>query len=258
MRKLLGIVLAAAAAGCKESAQRATVAAKTPAALAMPTVPPRLQILDSAPTVEALRKADLDQALDGFEAIVRLKPDRRFLIAIDEARRILSGPRPGLVRLEFRDGRWEIFADSGEVVGNIPEIPSFFEAFSVLTAWGVRLRGQTRDTSGSPNEASKNEIRAGAERFLVPSLADSLGRIDEKWTRGARDPDLLTLAGHDLVLLNLQTLDRLDMADLLSGRALAALSLAEAFGSAEPVEDKALLAAVMGYGTDARRLGPGY
>jgi tetratricopeptide (TPR) repeat protein len=254
MRRLIGVLCLAAlsAAACKESRARVEKPAQVRRPAAVPTVSPRLVIAGPEPSVDALRKASLGDALVGFDGLLRLRPDKRFLIAIAEVERILAKAPTVRLRLEFRDGHWEVFS-SAQSVGTLSEFPSFGEAFALLREWSARLRA--RDASSIPERTSdiaSTKIRGETEQFLAPHLIDSLGLVDQEWKRGTRDAGLLALAAHDLVLLNLQTLDRLELGDLLAARALAVLSLAEAFDAPDAVADKALIASSMGYGTDAR------
>lgn len=57
------------------------------------------------------------------------------------------------------------------------------------------------------------------------------------------------------VLLSVQSLDTLEMADLLRARALALMAIAEAEGSAPEPRDEALLAGALGYAGAAKRRG---
>jgi len=247
------LCVALAAAGCRRSEGKHAALGGPRPAKAVPTVPPRFAVVGPAPSVESLRKVPLDGALEGLDALYRLKPDRRFLIAIAEVERLLAGASSVRIRLDFRSGQWEIYS-GGQSVGRLPEIPSFSDACVLLSDWSQRQRLRRAVPGSRPSDEAIARIRAGVEQFLAPRLIDSLGLIDHEWRAGHWDSESLSLAGHALVLLNLQEPDRLDMADLVSGRALATLSLAEAFGSPEASGDKALLGARMGYGEDARRL----
>jgi len=68
------------------------------------------------------------------------------------------------------------------------------------------------------------------------------------------DAESVALAAHAFVYLETLDLDTLEMADLLTGKALALLTLAEQMGRAPDAADEALLASSLGYRVDATKL----
>jgi hypothetical protein len=248
MRRVAGFFLFAlvAAGGCK----RAQPPPASKPAVVAPS-PSWLTIECSRPSLESLAKEPLDKARRGLDDLYRLQPDRRFLIAVGETQRLLTGASAVHLRVEFQDAQWEIHSGA-QSVGSVPETPDPSDLFRLLSAWDRALWPRT----GLPSTTDPKElasIRAECDEFEVSHVIKALERIDRLWKPAAPDRELVALAGHAFVQLSVQSEDRLEMADGLRGRALAFLTLSESLGAPEPIADKALLLDVMGYRPDAVR-----
>lgn len=178
----------------------------------------------------------------------RLVPDRRFLFALGEVRRLVSGkPAPELA-VGLEKDRWMLRYDS-VLVGSLPQFPSFPQLLSLLTS----MAEQSLKGARLPNDSQPKAPRPADDRlkaFFAPNLIEVLEEIDRRPSRSAS----WETAARALVLLRVQTFDRLDISDPLSARALATLALAKAAGSQGLLAEEALLADQLGYETDARLL----
>lgn len=187
----------------------------------------------------ALRRAD------------RLLPDARFLLAVADVHRLLTGsPRSDLV-LDPAGGHWSV-SYAGRPVGVLPALPSYSDASDLLERWAGSLTSQAAPPSRPLSDAVADSINRGLEAFYSADVARSLNRADELWRAGNRSPRVAALLARGLVLLRQQSLDALGIADALSARALAALAVARALGAPNLAGEDALLAADMEYETEAR------
>ena len=180
--------------------------------------------------------------------LYRLSPDRRFLMAgafLRTARGL--GVR---TKLRFEGGVWTI-AYGTEAAGSLPEYATFSDAL----AW-LRNQSKAGDSKGivSRPAADLGGLESEVAAFSESRLIGALDRIDALWDASAPDPRIARLAGRSLTLLVLQGIDRLELADEISARALAALALAEVPGTSQILSDEALLADLLGYTQDAKRL----
>jgi tetratricopeptide (TPR) repeat protein len=215
--------------------------------------PARLTIVTDRLALEGLEKLPLDEARRVRPDVFRLRPDRRFLMALGEAELLTTRAASVRLHVSWRDDAWHIDS-SGVQIGTLPEVASFIQLREVLAhrssglvgAWGTAISAKPSDLA---------EVRAECDRFEPSAAIRALRRIDALWpTSGRPDPELSALGGRAFLVLCVQGLDTLEMADLLRARALALLALAEALGRSPETADEALLAASAGYGPDAIRI----
>jgi tetratricopeptide (TPR) repeat protein len=186
--------------------------------------------------------------------IYRLQPDRRFLLAVAEVHRLFDGKREKTVRVAFSEGQWAIQSD-GESVGSVPDLATYPDMTRALSEWAARLNARSAWKAAAPlPDADRVRIEGMLGEFLAPKPIEALGEIDRLWSMGLRDPALVGFAGRAFVRLSLQSLDRVQMADRLPGRAMAFLVFSESFGAAANPVEHALLASLMGYETDAAQI----
>ena len=183
-----------------------------------------------------------------------LKPDRRFLGAVAEIHRLLSGVPADVVQVTRGNHLWLIHY-RGENVGELPDMPGFEDASTLLKSWATRLIARhPLGTEGAPTAAERDSIGVQLDRLDAPFASAALRVTDSGWQRG-RHADWLPLAARGLTLLAIQ-LPKVDVVgDPLVARALAATVLAGAAKSDNAVaEMRTLLAEHMGYSGDAARL----
>jgi hypothetical protein len=179
----------------------------------------------------------------------RLLPDRRFLMAVSDLQRWITGS-DSTVRASFQGGRWEIRSGTRRV-GTLPECPGFGDLEATLASWArelARERGFTLAKIGRPNR----DLRYALDRL------DAIGALEhanQQWARGRRDVALARRTTQALTLLTLQTVDQVGAGERVPARALAALALTRAFTD-EPLDrEEALLADAMGYHAFAEERG---
>ena len=210
-----------------------------------------IRLLDPPPrSLLGLAPADLLAARD---ATYRLLPDRRILYAAAELHRLLDGGpgRPVLVRFEER--AWTIrYGD--EVVGRLPEIPTWEDSKTFLEAWAARISPSWKKPSNRTNEGAISPLRLALLEGPAPDVTSALVRLDTLWKQSPGNLELLRLACGGLVWLRIQTHDPLERTDPLLGHALALLVVARKSG-VDLTREEALLANEMGYGAAAADVG---
>ena len=247
MRRARGFLLMALVTlcACHRSDGTANVSKPAPA--------PRLTIVTDRLSLENLEKLSLDEARRVRPDVFRLRPDRRFLIALGEAQLLMARPASARLHVAWKDGAW-VIDSGGSIIGSVPEIASYEQLRAVLTTWTGRLVSAS-GAAAPAKAADLAEIRAECDRFEPSAAIRALKKIDVLWpSSGKPDPELAALAGRAFVVLCLQGLDTLDMADLLRARALALLALAGALGAAADPSNEAILASCAGYGPDGIRI----
>ncbi|MCZ6856559.1 MAG: hypothetical protein O7F70_01035 [Gemmatimonadetes bacterium] len=184
----------------------------------------------------------------------RLKPDRRFLYAIAEVDCQLSHRPADTLRVAFRDGSWVIHYQS-ELVGNLPELPDFGDAATLLTAWVENLNRRFPLEFGPAARASDMEfINEKLGEFHAHDVAEALRRMEKHWGRRGLPKEFLALATRGLVLLTVQSLDWVGVADRLRGKALAIAVMTKTLTDIDVTREEALLALEMGFSTHAESL----
>ncbi len=184
----------------------------------------------------------------------RLKPDRRFLGAVAEIHHLLTGEPFRTIRVTLLDGAWVV--EYGDVwVGELPDLPGYRDAATMLGTWAAKINGE-RPLNLTPlrTEDTVGTARAGIDGFFTPELGAALRLIDQRWAAGERHPESLLWGARGLVALALQSLDRLEIADLVATKALAATVVARTLTATPLTGEEALLAYRMGYATDADAL----
>jgi hypothetical protein len=177
----------------------------------------------------------------------RLRPDRRWLLAVSEIGRLAGAP-DSAVTAEFAAGRWTLRCGSQEL-GRISERPDFPEVLELLTEWA---RAQAWRRGWSDNSGPERpELGRALDCLDAPA---ALREADRAWAAGARDAPLFRGAARAYAMLVLATPDWAGMTDLIAARSLACLAFARALGAEEPRREACLLAEAMGYSGTARQL----
>jgi hypothetical protein len=175
----------------------------------------------------------------------RLTPDRRFLLAVADVPRLAGDRAPGEVATRWDGARWVVTCGA-DSVGVLPGYPSYADARALLAPWAARWR--------SAGEANPPAAAGEAPSPVPDDLFTALVALDARWRGGERGA-AVQAAGAEalgwLVLANAGDCTR--QSDVLAGRMLAALSLANAAGTAMP-RAHVLLARVCGYPHEAAAL----
>ncbi len=200
------------------------------------------------PSLMEVPPQDMRKALvEGY----RLKPDRRFLLAVGEIHSFLSGQKTQEAAVEFKDSGWEI-RYANQVVGHVPELPDFPDFDDLLAGWTKRMNEQDPlRLSGNVSDQLPREISSPLEGFFAPEVTAGLREIDLQWRQGHHDAAFLSVATRGFVSLVLQGYDTAEIADRVAGRALALLTLTKNLTTARPAREECLLAEAMGYSTHA-------
>jgi len=234
------LVLAAAAVVVIRSPRHSSrpvarrVSAAAPESVATPIAIPA----DSGLTFQVLR----DRALAPY----RLRPDRRWILAVTETRRLAGVPDSALT-IQFASGRWTVRCGS-QPVGSLSDLPDFPEMLDVLTDWA---RTQAWSHGWSDNTGPERaDLARALERMDAPS---ALREADRAWANGARDAALFRDAARAYAMLSLETPGWDGRSDLIAARGMAMLAYARALGSDDPRRESCLLATAMGYPAAARQ-----
>jgi len=182
----------------------------------------------------------------------RLRPDVRVLHAVGDLHHLITGEPHEDARADFERGRWHV-AHRSVAVGTLPEFPEFGDLERLLMDWALSLglRDSLEAAGKHPHparEARRAAIAAKLARLEATAAADL---ADRRWSAGDRDPELLRLAAHALVLLGVQAVDEVGGADRVVARALALEAACAALDPSAVASDAALLADVMGYAASA-------
>lgn len=207
--------------------------------------------VDGDPLVGGLLDVDPAKLPEYIERLYRLKPDRRLLYAVAETRRILGGPVVPEVTYRFLNGSWSIRLGETEV-GTLPEIPTYADARKLLASWAERewrRAGRSGAAGPAPGDvaALAGPLGAGGPEDVLKSLRS----LDALWKASPGNPRLVREAARGFAWLGVQTLDDLDLADPLLGKAWALLSLAQHVEPKGLAAEEALLAESLGYETGA-------
>jgi len=180
-----------------------------------------------------------------MRARFRLRPDRRFLLAIADAHHTLTGERLSVVRVRRRDGKWMVSYKNREV-GPIPDVPTYETNQALMDGWVSAVAKDRQIKSASDSTAAT--INRLIVDYTPERLFEALRLIDRRWsTPATRDPALLAAAARALVGLVMQGVDRAESADVLAARALAYVSLARTLSGDSVSDADALLAWLLGY-----------
>jgi hypothetical protein len=181
----------------------------------------------------------------------RLQPDVRVLQAAGDLHHLITGQPHEDARAEFEGGRWRI-VHRGAVIGSLPEFPEFDDLGRLLTDWalelGLRDSLKAAKRAGAGREAQRAAIAGKLAELEATAAADL---ADRRWSAGDRDPALLRLAAHALVLLGVEAVDEVGGADRVVARGLALVAACAALDKASVGSDAALLADRMGYAAAA-------
>lgn len=231
-------------AGCET--QRAPSGKPHPTPAPVDSIPSQISAIPDVLTVppETMRTA--------LAEAYRLRPDRRFLLAVSEIHHLLTGQPRGTATAEFGGTQWQVrYRDMD--VGALPAFPTFLDLMGLLPDWIRRVVAESPQRLASAGSAAiSREFEGRIDRLATPELLGALRQVDGIWNSGMRDPALFPPATRALVLLTLQTLDRVEMGDAVPAKALALLALAKTLTTHDTAREESLLARLMGYTTHAK------
>ena len=177
----------------------------------------------------------------------RLRPDKRFLLAIQE---VYSFFLPGVkekVTAKFLEGQWVIISGKMEV-GRVPEFPEFSDFLNLISISSNKLNREFPQNLTDQNSPQIYlSIKGELSKFLAPNATIALQKINAMWAKGNHDPQLLKLATQGLIGTALQGSDQLEISDPVHAKALAVLGITQSLTSISMKREEALLAWIMDY-----------
>ena len=187
------------------------------------------------------------EAREALATAYRLQPDRRFTLAVADIHSLLTGEERRDVSVEFEGSRWQI-AYAGEEAGSLPELPDFGDAMSLLDKWTSHvLETHPIDWEESVPDSEIEAIEKELNGFMTRHAVSAVQKIDLLWREGHRDPRLIALAARGLTYINMQAMDRLEIADNIPTRALALVAITGNLQGEPLAQEEALLAVETGY-----------
>src|SRR5262245_44688322 len=186
---------------------------------------------DSLPPHPVERRHALDDAL-------RLRPDRRFLLAAKE----LAG---GDVAARFSEGQWVLSLGNRDLA-RVAELPDFPELLKALAPLAKEWVAAAKVGGKAPRVRA---MRGQKEAFAAVREAQT------RWSRGDHGAAVLHDAASAAAALMLQLPRTFDADDHLDAHAIA-LCAADAAAGADVRGQQAVLALALGYAGAARALAP--
>lgn len=211
-----------------------------------------IQYLDARPT--SVLRVPPGEMVDALEQTYRLRPDRRFLLAVRMVHTLLANEPATPLTVDFANGRWTLDMDETPV-GELPPLPSFTDARRLLEARAAELSAARPVVWEVSAAGDVSTARRLLDEFTSFGTADALALLGDEWTGGRPHPEHLVLAARGLIALALQAHDPMELTDALPARALAVLAtLSTAHEAPEADRWWALLAHLMGYSEEAAAL----
>jgi tetratricopeptide (TPR) repeat protein len=209
---------------------------------------PHVEIIDGSRTQVAIGAAKPSDVASAVVATYRLRPDRRFLMAVADVYELNARHRE-TVQIDFSHDRWRIRCGNRDV-GDLPELPTFSDGLELLTKWAATFPSAAGRLPASVQTLSA--IDGDLAQFGAPALFRAMQQPVQQ--RGLPDSSVLRRWVRAMTLLNLQTIDRFGLADPVRARALAAIATMRAGDPTASDEDVALLAHFMGYDREAEEM----
>jgi hypothetical protein len=142
--------------------------------------PPRLRIVTDRVSLETLEKVPLDDAVRLRPDVFRLRPDRRFLIALGELELLVTGAPNAQLHLAWTGKAWRIDS-AGTVLGEIPEIAGYAEMRRLLGERAMALVATRRSAPVPASAGERDAIRKDCEAFDPAKQIEALKAIDRSW-----------------------------------------------------------------------------
>lgn len=227
------------------------------------------------------------QAVDTLRSNMKPMPDKRFLGAIAMIHNIITREKVTPITVTFDSGMWNI-TYAGLQAGKIREFADTEDFLSLLGAWYKRLasshnfkidssadsradsggsagsRASSADSSTSsagsragsnPRSGDYPEIRKLIREYTPKSLVMALALANEKWSAGDRSSSLVAASAEASTGLVFLSLDRVQLYDTLSSRAMTLLAISESADGKPRFRERCLLSTVMRYEAAANKQG---
>ena len=216
--------------------------------------PSRPTLVFEQPPLRSVLEVPPHEMLQAVREGYHPPPDRRFLLAVAQMEHLITGEPAGELRSSFGDAGWTI-SYKGRTVGTLPELPDYADAARLLRHWIQALWGGELPVKAAQLRDESDElerIRSKIAAFEATSVTAGLQRLDERWRASGPSAELLTLGAQGLIALVIQSYDVLEIGDALPGKALAALTLAQALTGEDLTREEALLTYHLGYTSHAQ------
>ncbi len=208
--------------------------------------------LGAAPWERGYDNLTLVESREKMRGNYRLKPDRRFLLAIADVAQIINNLAPQEVDCNFKTGRWHINY-AGSDVGTLSELPGFKEQFDLLVDWGGKLQSRSRfdwiSNVKPDHEAIETKIKMFAPIHLLAASELANSTLAKE-----RNLDTVKLSAHALSRLHFETLDRMEVTDPLCARALSMMAISSHKEDPDLLHDECMIAESMEYFNYGRTL----
>ncbi len=190
---------------------------------------------------------------DSIAGTYKLKPDKRFLLAVGNIHHFMTGEDETLAKSDFSEGEWHI-SYQGTEVGTLPEIPDFQDLESLLEHWAATLQKDHALELSDSNYSTSEVIEKELNSFQPISVAHAMNEVGELWKKSPRSSLLMSQATKGLVRLNVMHLDKFGLADEVPAKALAVLALTKALTKQHMEREECLLSYTMGYSEHGLRV----
>jgi len=176
---------------------------------------------------------------------MRLRPDRRFLLATREIALLTGGSAPEAAA-RFDGSRW-ILTVGDASLGEVPELPGFSDLLRPLVALAAQRLATAPLSEGDTPAANADPMWEPDARAVLPAQLS-------RWAKGERTPAVLHESARAAAALAFYQIDHLGIADSLAARAIALVALDIAAAKAPVAGEQTVLASALGYGRAARDL----
>lgn len=204
------------------------------------------------------------QAVETLRSNMRPMPDKRFLGAIAMLHSIITNQKTTPVTVTFEDGMWNI-SYAGLQAGRIREFADTNDFCDCLASWYKQVAAKynfqithspiadSKASTSSNSTAGYTEIKKGLDRFTPRSLIDALSLANDKWKGGDRSDVLVSMSAEALASLTFLTMDRVQLYDEITSRALALVAMSENVGGKPLFRERCLLSTTMCYEGAAKK-----
>ncbi len=186
--------------------------------------------------------------IEEVENYYRLRPDRRFLLAITEIDRFSKNNPVQEPEVTFKNGRWIVRYKQREI-GTLPEIPGFLDLMPIL----ISFAKQSGTEKAIPNSSLK-EMQAIQSALNEFDGMTALKEVDQIWEKNGANLSLVPWAARALTIMELLTLDDLSVSDSIAARALAMTAISISISKENMAAEQCLLASDFHYFSDAKQL----
>jgi hypothetical protein len=192
-----------------------------------------------------------EQLLKNMKKSYLLQPDRRFLIAFADIYRFFTGEPIKTVKVTFNNGQW-IIKYKDYKIGAVPELSDFSDFMKLLSQWVIFLNKKyPLHLSDNGYYSGKGMVVRLMDRYYTGYVSKGLKELNRLWNNGEREKTLLCDAARGIILLVDQSVDKMEMADKLTARAISLLAISKTLTECNLTVEEALLARNMGYSAHA-------